>query len=194
MLVCLYWTHHPAQQGIYTADKLHHTKFKTGVTWISVGPTLEKHKSCICTTTDTVTSIMTLSVTDKTISFKTVYSHMICCCRLVLASHASGRRSWTGQADTSCRRSGGTAAVWALYCESSTCRWDKCPWAQRCPAVSASPPRLANFPPRFPRWWQCHRWHFRHFHPFFFSFCCPPINVALRLKTKAKPIISLRLN
>lgn len=99
---------------------------------------------------------------------------MACCCRLVLAGHASGQHSWRGQGGTSCRKSGDTAAVWAPCCGSSTCRWDKCPSARRCLAASASRPRLANFPPRFPRLWQCRRCRiFRHFHPFFLSAATP---------------------
>lgn len=96
------------------------------------------------------------------------HSHVVCCCRLDLASHAADLHSWRGQADTSCRRSGGRARVWAPCCGNSICRWDMCPWVRRCLAASASPPRLANFLLRFPRWWQCRRCqHFRHFHPFF---------------------------
>lgn len=118
------------------------------------------------------------------------YSHMICC-RLDLVNHASGQHFWRGQGDTSCRTSEGTAGVWALCCGSSACRWDRCPWARRCLAVSASPPRLANFPPRSPQWWQGRRSrHFQHFHPFcfffssFFSATSRPINTGLRLETK----------
>lgn len=80
------------------------------------------------------------------------------------AGPASARRSSTGEAGTSGRRSADTAAVWAPCCGSSACRWDMCPWARRRPAASPSLPPRANSQPRSPRWWPGRR--YPHFRPF----------------------------